>query len=283
MRILLTGRNGQVGWELEQSLAGLGQVAAFDIEGMDLAAPDQIVARVREIKPDVIVNAAAYTAVDAAEKEPELAMAINGMAPGVLAEEAKRLGSLLVHYSTDYVFDGRKRGPYTEEDVPNPVNVYGRTKLAGEEAIQVSGCRHLILRTAWVYSGRGRNFLLTIVRLAKEKAELRIVDDQTGAPTWARELAAATRRILNHSSDPNGTFHVTACGETTWFGFAEAIVEIGGLQVLVLPIESKEYPVATARPENSVLDTSKLTSQLGISMRHWKAGLANCLQEFRVS
>ncbi len=283
MRILLTGRNGQVGWELEQSLAGLGQVAAFDIEGMDLAAPDQIVARVREIKPDVIVNAAAYTAVDAAEKEPELAMAINGMAPGVLAEEAKRLGSLLVHYSTDYVFDGRKRGPYTEEDVPNPVNVYGRTKLAGEEAIRGSGCRHLILRTAWVYSGRGRNFLLTIVRLAKEKAELRIVDDQTGAPTWARELAAATRRILNHSSDPNGTFHVTACGETTWFGFAEAIVEIGGLQVLVFPIESKEYPVATARPENSMLDTSKLTSQLGISMRHWKAGLANCLQEFRVS
>jgi dTDP-4-dehydrorhamnose reductase len=283
VKILLTGCNGQVGWELERSLAGLGQLFAFDRESLNFTEPDQIVARLREVKPDVIVNAAAYTAVDAAEKEPELAMAINGTAPGILAEEARRLGSLLVHYSTDYVFDGTKRSPYTEQDVPNPVNVYGRTKLAGEEAIRGSGCQHLILRTAWVYSGRGRNFLLTMLRLANEKPELRVVADQTGAPTWARDLAAATRRILNHPSAPRGTFHVTASGETTWFGFVKAIDEIHGLQVPVSPIKSEDYPVAAARPGYSVLETSKLTMQLGISMRPWKAGLADCLQELRAS
>ena len=283
MKILLTGRNGQLGWELERAVMSLGEVVAYDHQSLDLTKPDLIVSRAREVRPDLIVNAAAYTNVDSAEKEPEMAMAINGTAPGVLAEEAKRLGSLLVHYSTDYVFDGTKRSPYTEQDVPNPVNVYGRTKLAGEEAIQASGCQHLILRTAWVYSGRGRNFLLTMLRLANEKPELRVVADQTGAPTWARELAVATRRILNHSSAPRGTLHVTASGETTWFEFAKSIIEISGLQVPVLPIKSEDYPMPAARPGYSVLEISKLTTQLGISMRHWKSGLADCLQEFRAS
>jgi len=183
VKIFLTGCNGQVGWELNRSLSALGEVLAFDRHGLDLENPDELVSRVREARPDLIVNAAAYTAVDAAEKGPERAMAVNGTAPGILAEEAGRLGALLVHYSTGYVFDGSKRSPYTEDDAPNPANVYGKTKLAGEEAIRSSGCRHLVLRTAWVYSDRGRNFLVTMLRLARDKPELRVVNDQTGAPT----------------------------------------------------------------------------------------------------
>jgi dTDP-4-dehydrorhamnose reductase len=277
VKILLTGRNGQVGWELERSLAGLGEVSAFDVESMDLAIPDQIVARLQEIRPDVIVNAAAYTAVDAAEEEPELAMAINGTAPGVLAEEAKRLGSLLVHYSTDYVFDGTKCSPYGELDVPNPVNVYGRTKLAGEEAIRGSGCRHLVLRLAWVYSGRGKNFLLTMCRLADEKPELRVVSDQTGAPTWARDIAEATTRILRQQPSNLGTYHLTASGQTTWFGFAKAIMDLGGLSSTIVPITSSEYPTAASRPSYSVLDNTKLFANFGLRLRPWEESLANCL------
>src|SRR5512146_587709 len=188
-RILVTGRNGQVGFELLRSLAGLGEVVAVGRERMDLADPDAIRRTVRETKPDLIVNAAAYTAVDQAESEPELALAINGVAPGILAEESKRLGAVLIHYSTDYVFDGSKGAPYTEDDEPRPLSVYGRTKLAGERAIQAVDVPHLILRTSWVYGARGKNFLLTILRLARERNELSIVDDQIGAPTWCRSLA----------------------------------------------------------------------------------------------
>ena len=277
MKILLTGCNGQVGWELNRSLTALGQVVAFDRHSLDLAKHDELVSRVREVKPDLIVNAAAYTAVDAAEKEPERAMAINGTAPGILAEEAARLGSFLVHYSTDYVFDGGKRSPYTEGDVPNPANVYGRTKLAGEEAIKASGCRHLVLRTAWVYSERGRNFLLTMLRLAGEKPELRVINDQTGAPTWAREIAEATGKMLARSSLPEGLFHLTASGQTTWYGFAKAIVAMRSLRVPVLPIRSAEYPTPAARPAYSVLDNSKLKALTGINMRDWDVALADCL------
>ena len=198
MKILLTGRNGQVGWELERALAPLGEVVATDRSTLDLADPDAIRRVVREVKPEIIVNAAAYTAVDKAESEPELAMRINGFAPGVLAEEAKRLGALLVHYSTDYVFDGEKATPYVEEDEPNPINVYGRTKLAGERAIQASGCRHLILRTSWVYGARGKNFLLAILRKARDAQELRVVADQVGAPTSVELVARSTLAALRH-------------------------------------------------------------------------------------
>ena len=186
MKILLTGKNGQVGWELQRTLAPLGEVVAVDRQALDLANPDAIRALIREVKPALIVNPAAYTAVDKAESEPELAMAVNGIAPGIMAEEAKRLGAAMIHYSTDYVFDGTQTSPYTEKDRPNPGNVYGKTKLAGEQAIQAVGVPHLILRTSWVYGSRGRNFLLTILRLAQERDELKIVDDQIGAPTSSR-------------------------------------------------------------------------------------------------
>ena len=196
MKILLTGKNGQVGWELQRTLTTLGDVVAIDRKGMDLANPDSIRNTIRAVRPDLIVNAAAYTAVDKAESEPELAMAINGIAPGIMAEEAGRLGAAMVHYSTDYVFDGTKTTPYTEGDILNPINVYGKTKLAGEQAVQAAGIPHLIFRTSWVYGLRGRNFLLTILRLAKEWDELKIVDDQIGAPTWSRMVAEATATIL---------------------------------------------------------------------------------------
>jgi dTDP-4-dehydrorhamnose reductase len=280
VKILLTGRNGQVGRELERSLAALGELVAFDRRDLDLADPDQLVSRVRELGPQLIVNAAAYTAVDSAEGEVQQAMAINATAPGILAEEASRLGACLVHYSTDYVFDGNKRSPYTEEDTPNPANVYGRSKLAGEEAIQASGCRHLILRTAWVYSSHGQNFLLTMLRLAGEKPELRVVDDQIGAPTWARDIANATASMLGLATMPEGLFHLTAAGQTSWCGFARAIFRIRGLQVPVLPIASSDFPTPAARPAFSVLDNSKLTARTGISMRDWERALADCLRDF---
>jgi len=280
VRILLTGRNGQIGWELERALAPIGDVIALDRQMLDLAKPDELITRIREIKPDVIVNAAAYTAVDTAEKELDLAMAINGIAPGILAREAKRLGALLVHYSTDYVFDGSKESPYTEQDAPNPINVYGKTKLAGERAVKESGCRYLILRTAWVYSDRGRNFLLTILRLAKEKPELRVVGDQHGAPTWARDIANASLRILSSADRPDGIYHLTAAGDTTWCVFASHIFKVQGMQTQVVPIISSEYLVAAARPANSLLSNAKLHDAFGVRLPAWHDGLKRCLATF---
>ncbi|MDO9064018.1 MAG: dTDP-4-dehydrorhamnose reductase, partial [Sulfuricella sp.] len=229
MKILLIGKNGQVGWELQRTLATLGDVVAIDRQGMDLANPDSIRSAIRIIRPDLIANAAAYTAVDKAESEPELAMAINGIAPGIMAEEAKRLGAAMIHYSTDYVFDGTKTSPYTEEDAPNPLSVYGKTKFAGEQAILAVGIPHLIFRTSWVYGLRGRNFLQTILRLAKERDELKVVDDQIGAPTWSRMIAEATSQILAQSFLPltphpslltqyGGIYNLTAAGRTSWCG-----------------------------------------------------------------
>ncbi len=279
MRILLTGKNGQVGWELQRALSSLGEVIVCDRSELDLANPDQIVAVVRETKPQIIVNAAAYTAVDKAESEPELAHAINGRAPGILADEAKKLGALLVHYSTDYVFDGTKAGPYTEEDVPNPVSVYGQTKLEGEQAVQNSGCHHLIFRTSWVYGPRGKNFLLTILRMAKERDEVRIVDDQKGAPTSSTLIAHATAQALRpENSGTSGIYHLTAAGTTSWHGFAEAIVSQANLPTKVVPITSAEYPTPAHRPSNSVLDTSLLQRRFGIVLEPWQAGLKNCLR-----
>lgn len=292
MRILVTGRNGQVGYELERSLQGLGEVIAVDREQMDLADLDRLRASLRDLRPDLIVNPAAYTAVDQAEKEPELAMRINGEAPGVIAEEARRLGAAVIHYSTDYVFDGTKSGPYTEDDTPSPLNVYGRTKLAGEQAIAAAGVPHLILRTSWVYGNRGKNFLLTVRRLAAEREELRIVDDQYGAPTWCRTIADTTAHIVaglgagprnaridaDRWQDRSGIYHLTAQGRTSWHGFAQAIVDHRSTErkPAVIPIATKDYPLPARRPANSVLSCSKLTDAF-CQLPAWDGALGLCL------
>jgi len=279
VRILLTGRNGQVGWELARTLAPLGEIIATDRAALDLADAGAVRRVVREAKPELIVNAAAYTAVDQAEAEPDLAMRINGAAPGVLADEAKRLGALLVHYSTDYVFDGSGKRAYAEGDATNPINAYGRSKLAGEQAIAASGARHLILRSSWVYGRRGRNFLLAILQRARSGAPLRVVDDQVGAPTWCRQIAEATARIVAGGSGAGGICNLSAGGETTWYGFARAIIALSGIAAEVKPITSAEYPTAAARPRYSVLDCARLSHEFGISLPHWRDGLARCMAE----
>lgn len=287
MNILLTGVEGQVGWELRRTLAPLGQVTAVDREALDLADPVAIRAKVRALSPQVIVNPAAYTAVDRAENEAEQARAINAVAPGILAEEAKHCGAILVHYSTDYVFDGAKPGTYLEDDTPHPLNVYGTTKWEGEQAIRASGVRHLILRTSWVYGTRGHNFLLTMQRLMREREELRIVDDQIGAPTWSRLIAEATALILTQClspargadrPEPWGTYHLTCAGETSWYGFAQAIAELEGLGTRLIPIPSSEYPTPAQRPANSRMDNGKLERTFGLRLPHWREALELCMQ-----
>jgi dTDP-4-dehydrorhamnose reductase len=280
VKILLTGRNGQVGWELERALPALGEVIATDRSSLDVSDPDSIRRVVREAKPGIIVNAAAYTAVDKAESEPELAMRINGAAPGILAEEAKRLGALLVHYSTDYVFDGSKPTAYREDDAPNPLNAYGKTKLEGERMIQAAGCRHLTVRTSWVYGARGRNFVRTVLRLAREQAGLRIVADQFGAPTSAEAIAGATLQMLRRP-DELGTFHMSAGGKTSWQGFAQAIVDCTSLGTPVVAIRSEEFPTPARRPPNSVLDCSKLKAAYRIELAHWRDPLPATIQRLR--
>lgn len=290
-KILLTGKHGQVGWELQRTLAPLGQVIALDQEALNLADPDAIRRKVREIQPQLIVNPAAYTAVDKAESEPDLAMAINGIAPGVFAEEALKLDALLVHYSTDYIFDGSKTGAYLEDDQPNPLSVYGKTKLAGEQAIRAVGCRHLILRTSWVYGARGRNFLLTMLRLACERNELRIVDDQIGAPTWCRSLGEVTAQVLAQLYAPQvnedalqnawGTYHLTSAGSVSWHGFAAEIMRMAAVQPApqLLAIPAREYPLPAVRPLNSVLSNAKLMRTFGLQAGSWQDNLQLCMQE----
>ena len=287
--ILLTGRTGQVGWELERALAGIGSVIATDRRQLDLTKPDSIRAAIRQARPDVIVSAAGYTNVDQAEGEPELAMQINGVAPGILAEEAKRLGALLVHYSTEYVYDGTLGRPYREEDEPHPLNVYGRTKLAGDRAIQASGCAHLILRTSWVYGARGRNFVLTILKLAREKARLPVVEDQTGSPSWARKIAEATATLLSQpdiARANSGIFHIAAAGHATRYEFACAIVETmrkftgqadGWAEVQ--PIRSAQYPLPAARPHGLVTSKDKLLRVFGLALPDWRDELEEFLAE----
>lgn len=274
--ILLLGRNGQVGWELERALAPLGRVMALGRAEADLSSPDALRRAVRDLRPRWIVNAAAYTAVDRAEEEPEAAFAANAAAPGVLAEEAKRAGAVLVHYSTDYVFDGRKGAPYVEDDAPNPLNVYGRSKLEGERAVQAAGCDHLVLRTTWVYGTRGKNFLLTMLRLMAERAEVRVVADQAGAPTWSRMIAGATAAVMVKCAAgiPSGVYHLTAGGATTWHGFAQAIRDEAGLAAKVTPISTAEYPTPAVRPAYSVLDNGRLAAAFGVALPDWRASLA---------
>ena len=293
MRILLFGKNGQVGWELQRTLAPLGEVIALDQPEVDFTDIDGLRATVREHKPDLIVNAAAYTAVDRAESEPETAMAVNGIAPGVLAEEAKRLKVGLVHYSTDYVFDGTKGEPYTEEDVPNPLNVYGVTKLTGDRAIEAVGWTYLILRTSWVYGARGRNFFLTIRRLARERAELRVVDDQVGNPTWCRSIAKATAEILslilrgrNHPllakmNEHKGIYHCSSNGEVSWFGFANAILQADPrkdeiITRSIIPIPTREYPTPAKRAPYAVLSKGKIERAFGVKIQPWHEQLTGC-------
>ncbi len=289
-RILLTGANGQVGWELQRTLSCLGEVIALDSKAMNLADAAAVRQQVREIAPTIIVNPAAYTAVDKAESEPERAHAVNAVAPGVLAEEADKLGALLVHYSTDYVFNGSGTTPWREDDACDPVNVYGATKLAGERAIQATGCRHFIFRTSWVYGARGNNFLLTIRRLMRERPELKIVDDQVGAPTWCRDLAEATALVLSQINSPAsgfgvnvpwGVYNMTNSGETSWHGFAEAIqVRDASSEIQsarLLPIPGSDYPTPARRPLNSRLSNDKLEHAFGIRLQDWRVALARCM------
>ena len=283
IRVLVTGAAGQVGADVARALAGRAQVAAYDRASLDLADPGAIAARVREANPTVIVNAGAYTAVDRAETETEAARAVNARAPGVLAAEARRIGALLVHYSTDYVFDGTKPSAYVEADAPAPVNAYGATKLEGERAIAASGCRYVVLRTSWVYSARSANFFLTIRRLAGQRNELRIVDDQHGAPNWSRMLAESTAAILAyglHRERPTGIYHLSARGRTSWCGFAKAILEMLQIERAVAPIRTDEYPLPARRPANSMLDTGKLERDLGIVLPDWRHCLGLFVAEF---
>ena len=280
MRILLTGRTGQVGSALERTLAPLGDVVSLDRAGLDLFDLKSIGKAIEKEKPEVIVNAAAYTAVDRAETEREAAFAVNAAAVGVLAEAAKKLDALLVHFSTDYVFDGNKPAPYLESDAPNPLNVYGQSKLEGERAVTASGCRHLIFRTSWVYGPRGRNFLLSILAAAREKPELRVVDDQRGAPTSSQAIARAVAFVLSNLSSgkvPGGVYHLSAAGQTTWHGFAREILERKGLEVPLVPISSAEFAAAARRPRNSMLDNANISGTFGITLPDWREDLAAVL------
>ena len=299
--ILLTGKNGQIGRELATMLPTVGNLVAVGRDELDLSKPDEIRNLIRKINPQLIVNAAAYTAVDKAESEESLATAINAQAPGIMAEEAKKLGAELVHYSTDYVFAGLKTTPYNEDDAPNPQSVYGRTKLQGEKAIQHAELDHLIFRTAWVYAREGKNFLLTILRLATQREELRIVSDQIGAPTSSHEIAAATTKILmqlfahekrkHPLSKASGTYHMTAAGETSWAGFAEAILEharshppsapwyaaaTNDLPLIakrVVHITTAEYPTPARRPAYSALSNRSLADTFQTHLPDWRAQL----------
>ena len=289
LRILISGQQGQVSQALQQRLQNMGELIVLGRDQLDLSQPESIRPVVRDVKPDVIINAAAHTAVDQAESEPDLAFAINATSPGVFAEEAAALGVPLIHYSTDYVFDGSKAGAWVEADTPNPLGVYGNSKLAGERAIAAAGGQHLILRTSWVYSLTGRNFLLTMQRLLQEREKLSIVADQIGAPTWAGTIAASTGALIERWRDgaPGawGVYHLTASGETSWFGFAEAIgqqlINSGKPCAALEPIASSAYPTPAARPLNSRLDCSLLQREWGVSQPDWHDALLECLAQQR--
>ncbi len=287
-RLLVIGRNGQVGFELMRALAPLGHVFGVDYPEIDLASVDSIRGTIRDLSPTVIINAAAYTAVDKAEAEADRALLINATAPGILAEEASRRDALLVHYSTDYVFDGMKSCPYLETDEPRPLNVYGRSKLEGDNIIQMMGGGHLIFRLCWVYGGRGQNFLRTMYRLATTRDELRVVNDQRGSPTWCRWIAEVTAhaviRVLQASEPESyyGTYNLSAGGETTWHHFAESIVERVPASIRrcqrVVPISTSEYPLPARRPAYSVLDGSRLRQTFGLALPDWELGLGQAFE-----
>jgi len=293
MKILLLGKNGQVGWELQRALAPLGEVVALDrrtAPAADLSDPESLAALVREVKPDVIVNAAAHTAVDKAESEADLARAVNTTAPAVLAREAAALGAWLVHYSTDYVFDGSGTAPWTESAPVDPLSVYGQTKADGEAAIRLSGCRHLIFRTSWVYAARGGNFAKTMLRLARERDRLTVVSDQFGAPTGADLIADVTAHALRTAAlrpEVSGTYHLVAAGETSWHGYARHVIEharAAGQDVRVAadaiePVPTSAFPTPAKRPANSRLDTTRLRNTFGLTLPSWQSGVDRLLAE----
>jgi len=294
MKILLLGKDGQVGWELQRALAPLGELLALGRSEADFSQPESLRKCIRDCAPDVIVNAAAYTAVDKAESDAALAAAVNADAVAVLAQEAQRLGAWLVHYSTDYVFDGAKDGAYVETDATNPLSVYGRTKCAGEEHIRAAEGRHLILRTSWVFAARGANFAKTMLRLAKERAQLNVVADQHGAPTSAELIADATALALHRiaaageaANALSGTYHLVAAGSTTWHGYAQFVLELAqahgvGLHAgprQVHPIAAEAYPLPAARPRNSRLDTSRFRAAFGVQLPDWRHHVQRMIAE----
>ncbi len=291
MKILLFGKGGQVGWELQRSLAPLGEVVALDHDSTDYCGnfgnPAGLLDTVRDVKPDIIVNAAAHTAVDKAESEPDLVRTLNATAPGLLAQEAQRLGAWLVHYSTDYVFDGSGERAWCETDTPAPLSVYGQTKFEGEQLIQAACQKHLVFRTSWVYGLHGANFMKTMLRLARERNELRVIGDQTGAPTWTRHLADITALCVDRRDCPNGLYHLTAAGETTWHAYATAIFaeaqHLGLLEKIptVHRISTQDYPLPASRPANSRLDCSHFQNNFGLILPNWHTGLIDCLADAR--
>jgi dTDP-4-dehydrorhamnose reductase len=295
MKILLLGKNGQVGWELQRSLATLGEVIALDFDSpgplsADFSRPESLAATVRVVAPDVIVNAAAHTAVDKAESESDLARAINAEAPAVLAREAAASGAWLLHYSTDYVFDGSGDSPRGEDAPTGPLNVYGLTKLEGEQAIRASGCRHLLLRTSWVYGVRGGNFARTMLKLAQERDQLRVIDDQIGAPTGAdllADLCAHVLRTARSDASVAGTYHAVASGQTSWHGYASHVIDFAraaGVPVKVAPgaieaVPTSAFPTPAKRPLNSRLDTARLRGRFGVVLPDWRHGVDRMLIE----
>lgn len=288
-RVLLIGKIGQVGYELRRTLAPLGQIVSVDFPEIDLANSDSIRRWITETSPQVIINAAAYTAVDKAETESERCMQINGRAPGVIAEEARKLGALLVHYSTDYVYNGTKNSPYVEDDSPDPLSSYGRAKLAGDQAVQQAAAAHLIFRLCWVYGARGQNFMLTMMRLAREREQLRVVRDQFGCPTWSRAIAETTTLALKQalvSPDPatlSGVYHLAASGQTNWHGFAQAIIDLMPAEEKkcksVEPITTADYPLPAKRPAYSVLSCEKLKRTFGLQLPPWEESLKMVLEK----
>ena len=295
MKILLLGPNGQVGWELQRSLASLGKVIAIGRQGGDglagdLSNPETLAGTVKTVSPDIIVNAAAYTAVDRAESEPEQTRLINAEGPARLAQEAKRTSAWLVHYSTDYVFNGTGSTPWQEDDPTGPINVYGQTKLEGEEAIRQTGCHHLIFRTSWVYAAHGKNFIHTMLKLASERENLNVIDDQIGAPTGAELIADVTAhaiRSVHGNSNLAGIYHLAASGETTWFDYARLIIGSGvraGMNLKVsgediMPVPSERFPTPAPRPRNSRLDCSRLEQAFGLKLPDWKKGVQRVISE----
>jgi dTDP-4-dehydrorhamnose reductase len=289
MKILLFGKNGQVGWELRRTLAPLAEVTAVDYSEINLTDTPALRQFMAATRPSVLVNAAAYTAVDKAETETELCRQVNAVAPGVLAEEAKKLGALMVHYSTDYIFDGAKTSPYVETDAPNPLGAYGRSKLEGDRAVKASGADHLIFRPCWVYGARGQNFMLTMQRLAREREKVRVVGDQLGCPTWSRMIAETTalalKRVLAGADRfaYNGEYHLAAFGQTSWHGFASRIIELMPEAErkcrAVEQITTPEYPTPAKRPANSVLDCGKLEKTFGLRLPNWETSLRQVLDQ----
>jgi dTDP-4-dehydrorhamnose reductase len=284
---MVTGANGQLGYELVRELSLLGNVLPVDIEELDMTQPDKIVKFMRDYKPNIVVNSAGYTAVDTAEDKSDFAMQVNGIAPGIIATELKKSGGLMVHFSTDFAYDGNKTTPYNENDLVNPISIYAKSKVAGDNAILESGVKHLIFRTSWIYGARGRNFLLTMLNMCKERTELSVVNDQFSAPTWSRALASGVGLVLGqkqaYEPSASGIYHITGGGQASWYEFAVQIAKYYEFKtdhrVAIFPVSTGEYPMKATRPKYSVLDNSKLNNTFGVIMPEWKLSFNHVMQD----